>query len=192
MATDLAATLVDGQNPPEGGRRARPHALHGGFRCSDGRWVLIFMPDPHWWPRFCAAVQRPEWADDPRFASYAGCARDMAELTVLMDEIFVTRTHEEWGRLVDEEQFIRHPARPWRSSRPTAGRGRRHLSDHRSLQRRDLPHRRGPGARRRSRHRPSGPAPRVGEHTNGVLAELALTAEELTALAAAGVFGGRS
>ena len=92
MSTDLAATLVDGENPPQGGRKNRPHALHGGFRCSDGRWVLLFMPEPHWWPRFCAAVQRPDWAADPRFESYAGRAQHMPELTVLMDDVLATRT----------------------------------------------------------------------------------------------------
>jgi crotonobetainyl-CoA:carnitine CoA-transferase CaiB-like acyl-CoA transferase len=37
MSTDLAPTLVDGRSPPTTGRRGRPHALHGGFRCADGR-----------------------------------------------------------------------------------------------------------------------------------------------------------
>ncbi len=35
MATDLAPTLVDRQDPPAQGRRARPHALHGAFKTAD-------------------------------------------------------------------------------------------------------------------------------------------------------------
>jgi crotonobetainyl-CoA:carnitine CoA-transferase CaiB-like acyl-CoA transferase len=190
MSTDLAATLVDGQNPPQGGRRARPHALHGGFRCSDGRWVLLFMPEPHWWPRFCAAVQRPEWAEDPRFSTYAGRAGHMAELTVLMDEVLATRTLEEWGRLFDEEGFIWGPgatvaefaADPQAEvdglyptiDHPAAGTFRTVASPVR-ISGADIV--------------PRGPAPSVGEHTTGVLSELGLTPEELTALAADGVIG---
>ncbi|TFV91055.1 CoA transferase [Blastococcus sp. CT_GayMR16] len=191
MATDLAATLVDGQNPPQGGRRARPHALHGGFRCSDGRWLLLFMPEPHWWPRFCAAVQRPEWAEDPRFASYAGRAQNMAELTVLLDGVFATRTLEEWGRLFDAEGFIWGPGSTVAEfaadaqaevdglyptiDHPEAGTFRTVASPIR-ISGADIA--------------PRGPAPSVGQHTTGVLADLGLTAQELTALAADGIIGG--
>jgi len=51
MATDLSATLVDGRNPPTHGRRNRIHALQESFRCADDRFILLFMPEPHWWPR---------------------------------------------------------------------------------------------------------------------------------------------
>ena len=59
MSTDLSTTLVDGENPRTLGRRLRVHALQESFRTSDDRWVLLFMPEPHWWPRWCAAVGRP-------------------------------------------------------------------------------------------------------------------------------------
>jgi crotonobetainyl-CoA:carnitine CoA-transferase CaiB-like acyl-CoA transferase len=190
MSTDLAATLVDGRNPPQGGRRERPHALHGGFRCSDGRWVLLFMPEPQWWPRFCAAVGRPEWAEDARFATYAARGEHMAELTGLMDEHFATRTLEEWGRLFDEEAFIWGPGSTVAEfaadtqatvdglyptiDHPAAGTFRTVASPVR-ISGADIA--------------PRGPAPSVGEHTTVVLAELGLTAEELSALATEGVIG---
>jgi crotonobetainyl-CoA:carnitine CoA-transferase CaiB-like acyl-CoA transferase len=191
MSTDLAATLVDGQNPPQGGRKARPHALHGGFRCSDGRWVLLFMPEPHWWPQFCAAVERPEWAEDPRFSSYAGRAQHMAELTVLMDEVFATRSLAEWGQIFDERGFIWGPGSTVAEfaadaqaeadglypsvDHPAAGSFRTVASPVRIA---------GAGIA------PRGPAPDVGQHTAAVLTELGLSADELSTLAAAGVIGG--
>jgi crotonobetainyl-CoA:carnitine CoA-transferase CaiB-like acyl-CoA transferase len=66
MSTDLSTTLVDGQDPPVLGRRRRRHALQESFRTADDRWILLFMPEPHWWPRFCAVAGRPAWVDDPR------------------------------------------------------------------------------------------------------------------------------
>jgi crotonobetainyl-CoA:carnitine CoA-transferase CaiB-like acyl-CoA transferase len=191
MSTDLAATLVDGENPPQGGRKNRPHALHGGFRCSDGRWVLLFMPEPHWWPRFCAAVQRPDLAEDPRFESYAGRAQHMPELTLLMDELFATRTLEEWGRLFDDEGFIWGPGATVAEfaadrqaeadqlyptiSHPAAG-------EFRTVA--------GPVRIAGADIAPRGPAPEVGQHTSEVLAELGLPPEELQALAGSGVISG--
>jgi crotonobetainyl-CoA:carnitine CoA-transferase CaiB-like acyl-CoA transferase len=175
MSTDLAGTLVDGQNPPQGGRRARPHALHGGFRCSDGRWVLLFMPEPHWWAQFCVAVGRPEWAEDERFASYAGRAQHMAELTVLMDEVFATRTLAEWGAIFDGHGFIWGPGASVAEfaadaqadadgtfptiDHPEAGTFRTVASPVRIA---------GAGIA------PRGPAPDVGQHTTAVLTELGL------------------
>jgi crotonobetainyl-CoA:carnitine CoA-transferase CaiB-like acyl-CoA transferase len=110
MSSDLSATLVDGITPTPQGRIARPHALHGGFRCADGRWILLFMPEPHWWPPFCEAVGHPEWAADERFASWGDRSRNMPELTRLMDEAFATRPLKEWCALFDERGFIWGPA----------------------------------------------------------------------------------
>ena len=190
MSTDLAATLVDGQNPPQGGRRARPHALHGGFRCADGRWLMLFMPEPHWWPRFAEAVQRPEWAEDPRFASYQARGLHMADLTVLMDEVFATRPLDEWGQIFDEQGFIWAPGSTVAElaadvqaeadglyptiDHPGAGTFRTVASPVR-VHGADIA--------------PRGPAPEIGQHTTAVLAELGLSGEEVATLAEAGVVG---
>ena len=190
MSTDLAATLVDGENPPQGGRRARPHALHGGFRCADGRWVMLFMPEPHWWPRFSEAVQRPEWAEDPRFASYQGRALHMTELTALMDEVFGTRPLEEWGRLFDAQGFI------WAPGSTVAELAADVQAEAEGL----FPEIDHPGAgtfrtvaspvRVHGAHiAPRGPAPDLGQHTTAVLAEMGLTDQEVRVLAEAGVIG---
>jgi crotonobetainyl-CoA:carnitine CoA-transferase CaiB-like acyl-CoA transferase len=190
MSTDLAATLVDGQNPPQGGRRQRPHALHGGFRCSDGRWLLLFMPEPHWWPRFCAAVQRPEWAEDPRFASYAGRAENMAVLTELMDEVLGSRTLAEWSSLFDEQGFIWGPGATVAEFAADPQAEADHL--YRTIDHPDAGTFRtvaGPIRIAGADITPRGPAPEVGQHTTAVLTELGLSDDELRTLAAAGVVG---
>ena len=160
MSTDLAATLVDGQNPPQGGRRQRPHALHGGFRCSDGRWVLLFMPEPHWWPRFCDAVRPAGMGRGPAVRHLRGRApENMAELTVLLDEVFATRTLAEWGTLFDEQGFIWGPGSTVAEFASDAQAEADHLLIRRSTTRTPaVPDRGEPGADRRRRHRP----PRAG------------------------------
>ena len=58
MATDLAPVLVDGRQPS---RRDRHHliaALANRFPCADGRWIVLNMPETHWWPKFCRTVDR--------------------------------------------------------------------------------------------------------------------------------------
>jgi crotonobetainyl-CoA:carnitine CoA-transferase CaiB-like acyl-CoA transferase len=191
MATDLSATLVDGQNPRTAGRRYRMHALQDSFRTGDDRFLLLFMPEPHWWPRWCEAVGRPEWITDERFATVLSRREHMPAVTVLMDELFASRPLAEWGRLFDEHRFIWSPAAtvaeladdPHAAAtgafpevdHPVAGRFRTVGAPMR-ISGADI--------------RPRGPAPEVGQHTREVLGELGLSSEQVQALVTAGVVGG--
>lgn len=190
MATDLSATLVDGQDAPVLGRRHRRHALQESFRCADGRWILLFMPEPRWWPQFCEVVGRPEWAQDPRLATVAGRSEHMPEVTDLMDALFATRTLAEWGRLLDDARMTWGPAAtvaelagdPHAAAtgmfpeieHPSAGRFRTVAA---------------PMRLRGVDTAPRAPAPELGEHTREVLLGAGLTPEQVEALVSAGVVG---
>jgi formyl-CoA transferase len=47
-----------------------PGILHG-FRAPDG-WFMLQVLRPHQWPDVARAIGRPEWVDDPRFATPQG------------------------------------------------------------------------------------------------------------------------
>jgi formyl-CoA transferase len=47
-----------------------PGILHG-FRAADG-WFMLQVLRAHQWPDLARAIRRPEWADDPRFATPQG------------------------------------------------------------------------------------------------------------------------
>lgn len=190
MSTDLSSTLVDGNNPPILGRRRRWHALQESFRTADGRWVLLFMPEPHWWPRFCAAVGKPEWATEPTYETVPLRKEHMPEITDLMDALFRERTLAEWGALFDENGFTWAPAAtvaevaadPHAAAvgmfpeieHPDAGRFRT-VALPMTITGADI--------------RPRGAAPDLGQHTAQVLGELGLGDDEIRALAADGIVG---
>jgi crotonobetainyl-CoA:carnitine CoA-transferase CaiB-like acyl-CoA transferase len=190
MSSDLSATLVDGITPTPQGRIARPHALHGGFRCADGRWILLFMPEPHWWPPFCEAVGRPEWVEDERFASWGNRSRNMPELTRLMDEAFATRPLKEWCALFDERGFIWGPASTvseFAADEQAAADGLfPEIGDGSGRRFRTV---RAPLRLQGADVGPRGPAPEVGEHTDDVLTELGVPGNDLAALIDDGVIG---
>ena len=187
MGTDLSSTLVDGQDPPTLGRRRRRHALQESFRTADDRWVLLFMPEPHWWEKFCTAVGRPEWVQDPRLETWASRFEHMPAVTDLMDELFAARTLAEWGSVLDGAGLTWAPAATVSEvaadphaaavgtfpvvSHPVAG-AFRTVAVPMRLRGQDLG--------------PRGPAPDLGQHTREVLAELGLSDPELDALVAAG------
>ncbi|MBM7807940.1 crotonobetainyl-CoA:carnitine CoA-transferase CaiB-like acyl-CoA transferase [Geodermatophilus bullaregiensis] len=188
MSSDLSATLVDGVTPTPQGRIARPHALHGGFRCADRRWILLFMPEPRWWPPFCETVGHPEWVDDERFATVGARAANMPELTRLMDDAFATRPLSEWSALFDERGFIWGPASTvseFAADEQAAADGLFPTIEEPSGRRfRTV---RAPLRLRGGDVGPRGPAPGVGEHTAAVLTELGVTGDDLAALTRDGV-----
>lgn len=190
MATDLSSTLVDGQDPPVLGRRRRRHALHESFRTADDRWILLFMPEPHWWPRFCTVVEHPEWADDPRLATFDARLANMPLVTDLMDQAFATRTLADWGRRFDEAGLTWGPAAT--VSEVAADPHSAAVGTFPEVQHPAYGAFRTVAAPMRLRGQdltPRGPAPDLGQHTREVLGELGLSAEELDALVADGTLG---
>jgi crotonobetainyl-CoA:carnitine CoA-transferase CaiB-like acyl-CoA transferase len=83
---------------------APPNPLISAYEAGDGRrfWMLGLQADRHW-PDVLRAVDRPEWADDERFSSITARFRSSAELVRLLNEIFATKSLDEWAPIFDRE-----------------------------------------------------------------------------------------
>ncbi len=67
------------------------------YRTSDGRHVLLNMLQyERFWPELATAVGRPDLATDPRFATGKAMTDHRRECIAALDEVFATRTLEEW------------------------------------------------------------------------------------------------
>ena len=76
------------------------------YQDRDGRWFwLLGLEGDRHWPDLARAVERPEWVDDPRFATGSARRRNCTELIGLLDEIFATRTRDAWGEAFDREDM---------------------------------------------------------------------------------------
>jgi crotonobetainyl-CoA:carnitine CoA-transferase CaiB-like acyl-CoA transferase len=67
----------------------------GNFPSADG-WIVIACPKEHLWRELCAALERPEWATDPRFSTFAARAANRHEVTTLLDQRLRTQTTARW------------------------------------------------------------------------------------------------
>lgn len=65
------------------------------FRAADG-WVVVGCAKEKFWRRLAAAVDRPELATDPRFATFADRSRNADVLLPMLEQIFATRTVDDW------------------------------------------------------------------------------------------------
>lgn len=104
MGWDIAGYLRGVRVAPQTGRQAASNALNNMYEAGDGNWFYLtnLTADAHW-PGFCAAIERPDLQHDPRFADYRGRRTHGAELIALLDQIFRTRSRDQWG-----ERFDRH------------------------------------------------------------------------------------
>jgi crotonobetainyl-CoA:carnitine CoA-transferase CaiB-like acyl-CoA transferase len=69
----------------------------GIYATRDGRYVsLVMLQGFYYWPDFCAHLDRPDLATDPRFDSAEKLAANGAAAVAIVQEVFKTRTLEEW------------------------------------------------------------------------------------------------
>ena len=74
--------------------------LRNFFRCKDGEWIIgAHHPEEKYWKTFCEATGQPRLISDPRYATLAARAENNAELVKHFDEVFATRTRDEWMSL---------------------------------------------------------------------------------------------
>ncbi len=83
---------------------APPNPLISAYEAGDGKrfWMLGLQADRHW-PDVLRAVERPDWADDPRFSSLVARFEHSAELVSALNEVFATRPLAEWAPVFDRE-----------------------------------------------------------------------------------------
>jgi crotonobetainyl-CoA:carnitine CoA-transferase CaiB-like acyl-CoA transferase len=86
---------------PPGPRRERV-ATSNAYRTSDARFIsLVFVNDPDVdWVDLCAHLDHSELATDPRFATTSARAANRAEAVELLDDIFAQRTLDEWKKIL--------------------------------------------------------------------------------------------
>jgi crotonobetainyl-CoA:carnitine CoA-transferase CaiB-like acyl-CoA transferase len=70
------------------------------FLAGDGRALTIGCIEEPFWRRLCQALGRAEWAEDPRWVTFALRTLGAAELDELLAEEFRQRPRDEWVALL--------------------------------------------------------------------------------------------
>ena len=74
-----------------------PNPLAMRYQTKDERMVVLLALQPdRYWSRFCQAIEREDLEHDPRFESIERRAENSAALIAILDEVFLTRTLDEW------------------------------------------------------------------------------------------------
>ncbi len=101
--------LITGQEMPRH-EQASAHALRNFYRCSDDKWIAQTQRAGDTdWPEVCGIMGLPELTKDSRFDTQAKRLENSRELVAIFNEVFATKTRDEWMRLFSERGLIMCP-----------------------------------------------------------------------------------
>jgi crotonobetainyl-CoA:carnitine CoA-transferase CaiB-like acyl-CoA transferase len=98
----VASRLFDIDDLPQSQHPEMMNPLTNFYRTKDGRYLtLIMLEGDKYWAPVCEAIGRPELIDEPRFSSFAARSDNRGACIALLDEIFLSRTLDEWHDVLD-------------------------------------------------------------------------------------------
>ncbi len=88
--------FVHGREPNRAGNRCADVAPHGVYKClGHERWCAIAVSSEEEWRRLCLAMEQPDLAEDPRFATMLARVENSEQLDLLVEEWTGARSAEE-------------------------------------------------------------------------------------------------
>jgi crotonobetainyl-CoA:carnitine CoA-transferase CaiB-like acyl-CoA transferase len=104
ISFDLSITLGWGAHIGIGSREQMGNPAMNNYVAGDGKafWLIGQEGERHW-PPLARVVGHPEWLEDERFSTPMARRQNAATLIGLLDEVFATRTLEEWAEAFDTE-----------------------------------------------------------------------------------------
>lgn len=101
----MGETLQAGIAPKRHGNQNPMRVPADTYRTADDRYISVMCHGDRQWHPLCRAVERPEWAADPRFSSMTDRAAHRDELTRLFRDAFAARAGAEWAARLEAERI---------------------------------------------------------------------------------------
>jgi formyl-CoA transferase len=106
VAISYAANVDRDLRPPQ---RADQHdPMYNVYLLADGTWIALGMvihPE-RFWPRLCRSLDLEELIEDPRFADFDARTDNHKELIEILDAAFAELTWEDWQQRSKREEMI--------------------------------------------------------------------------------------
>ncbi len=174
-------TVVGGEDAPS--PAPRPDLI---FKTLDGYITVGSLSDSEW-RGLCGVIDRPEWIEDPRFRTPSARSVNAAERLTLVGEILAGGHSEDWLDRLDAADVPCAPVLRRREVMDNVQVINNALIELMEQPAMGVVRQPRPAARfDRTPARIGGPAPRIGEHTDAILAEAGYSGEEIETMKSAG------
>ena len=100
MVYHLVYRQFAGVNPVPQGSRHTAFAPYCAFETADGR-IMLGVSNERMFRRLCDAIERPDWAGEPRFATNVLRVRNREVLESRLQEVFSHKTTAQWTAIFD-------------------------------------------------------------------------------------------
>jgi crotonobetainyl-CoA:carnitine CoA-transferase CaiB-like acyl-CoA transferase len=110
LVNQAANHLIGGMVPGPMGNEHPNIVPYQDFRASDRTFVVAAGND-RLFTRLCEAIDRPEWAEDPRFVTNEARVGNREQLISMLAEVFASGPAEEWLRLLEDRGVPCAPVR---------------------------------------------------------------------------------
>lgn len=189
LAQFFTRYFSSGEVPGPSGSGALTSPTYRAYQASD-QWIVISAFNQRMWKGLCAALEKPEWLEDPRFINPQMRSDNRALMIQLISAIIITQPLAYWEKRLIENEV---PCSPVNTIDKVVQQPQVHARDmvhEMSLDGLGMMSMAGlpikfsdsPGAIRL-------PPPRLGQHSAEILSELGYSAEKIQALAGSGAVG---
>ncbi len=177
-----AGWLADQQEPTRQGSRHRQNAPYQRFATGDG-FIMIGAAGQHIWERCARALGHPEWIEDPRFRAGRDRMKNRPALERALETLLVTQPTAHWVKVLDDAGVPCGPVYTYAQLFADPQVVHRELvvhADDPELGR--VPHIRTPIKMTSGAVAVRAVAPKLGEHTDQILAEVGYSTAEIDSL----------
>jgi CoA:oxalate CoA-transferase len=87
--------FATGQSPTRMGNQHPTITPYETYRCQDG-YINLACGNDNMWRNFCRALDREDWAEDPRFRTNAERVEHRRQLGALLEPLMLQKTAQEW------------------------------------------------------------------------------------------------
>lgn len=188
MSQSLVAAGMGLERGPQPQHADAFNAIMNNYKTSDGRWISLCLLMDQWWPDLARHLDRSEWLEDERFKDAASRYANRRTLIAELDEIFAAHDYEYWKDKLSSLQGVWSPIQSPAEviadeqalvngfvTRVETDDGRAYMSGASPAQ---------------FDGRPIGPlkaAPAYGAHSEAILAEIGLAADDIADLRRRGI-----
>src|SRR5690348_1550924 len=103
MGLNISSRLINVKDMMRYPRESSLNPLGNHDKGKDDKWICLGMiQGDKVWKDFMKAIGLPHLIDDPRFAEMGPRGKTARELIRIFDETFLTKTREEWMKILHE------------------------------------------------------------------------------------------